>query len=71
MDRHIGKRRRKEARVQAPVGCPSPPPACEPRDIALDRDVIIENIDPTVISVAELDAIEQFFNDIVMQALGR
>lgn len=71
MDRHIGKRRRKEARVQTPVGCPIPSPACAPRDAALDRDVVLESIDPAVISAAELDVIEQFFDDIVMQALGR
>lgn len=70
MDRHIGKRRRKEVRGQAP-GRPSPSPACKPADAAFDRDVVIENIDPTVISAAELDVIEQFFDDIIMRALGR
>ena len=71
MDRYIGQRRRKEARVQAPVGRPSPSPACAPHDAAFDRDVTIENIDPAVIGTTELDAIEQFFDDIVMQALDR
>jgi hypothetical protein len=71
VDRHIGKRRRKEVRGQAPVGRPSPSPACQPRDTAFDRDIVIENIDPTVISAAELNVIEQFFDDIVMRALGR
>lgn len=71
MDRHIGKQRRKEARVQAPVGRPSPSPACAPHDAELARDIALENVDPAVISAAELDVIEQFFDDIVMQALGR
>ena len=71
MDRHIGKRRRKEVRAQAPVGRLSPSPACAPPDAAFDRDVIIENLDPAMISAAELDVIEQFFDDIVMRALGR
>jgi hypothetical protein len=71
VDRHIGKRRRKEVRGQALVGRPSPSPSCEPADTAFDRDVVIENINPTVISAAELDVIEQFFDDIVMRALGR
>lgn len=36
-----------------------------------DREIALENIDASLFSTAELDALEQHFGDIVMQVLGR
>lgn len=41
------------------------------RNNAADADILLERIDPSMIGAAELDALEQFFADIVSQALSR
>jgi hypothetical protein len=38
---------------------------------ASEADILLERIDPSFIGAAELDAIEQFFGDIVSRALSR
>ncbi|WP_420100739.1 hypothetical protein [Bosea sp. (in: a-proteobacteria)] len=36
-----------------------------------DRQIVLEEIDPDLISSAELDVLERYFGDLVMQVLDR
>lgn len=36
-----------------------------------EREILLERIDPSAIGSAELDALEQFFDDIISRALAR
>lgn len=36
-----------------------------------DRKIVLEYIDPNLIGAAELDAIERYFGDLVMQVFDR
>lgn len=71
----MGKRgekgRRKEVRTRGSGGRSSLSPAFIAREALPDREIILEKIDAGFIGTEELDALEQYFGDIVMQALGR
>ncbi|WP_089174469.1 hypothetical protein [Bosea sp. AS-1] len=71
----MGKRgekgRRKEVRTRGSGGRPSLSPAFIAGEALPDREIILEKIDAGFIGTEELDALEQYFGDIVMQVLGR
>lgn len=68
MRRQGGKRQGKEVQADA-LGEP-PCLVVDPILALRDRQIVLEHIDPDLIGTAELDAIERYFSDLVMEALG-
>ena len=71
MGRRGEKGQRQEVRTKGSGGRPSLYPAASPGEALPDREIVLENIDAGFIGTEELDALEQYFGDIVMQVLGR
>lgn len=71
MGRRDEKGRRKEVRTRGSGGRLSLRRAASSGEELPDREIVLENIDASLVSTAELDALQQYFGDIVMKVLGR
>lgn len=71
MGRRGEKGRRKEARTRGSDSPPSLYPSAFSAQALPDREIVLENINAGFVGTEELDALEQYFGDIVMQLLGR
>ncbi|MFC5506971.1 hypothetical protein [Bosea massiliensis] len=60
----------KEDRADELAGQP-PRPAIDSIADLRDRKIVLEYIDPDLIGAAELDAIESYFGDLVVQVFDR
>lgn len=69
MGRQSGARQGKEVRADGP-GKP-PILVVDPLADLRNHEIVLEHIDPDLIGTAELDAIERYFGDLVMQVLDR
>lgn len=70
MGRQCGARQGKEIRADQPVGKP-PMLVDGPLAGLRNHEIVLEHIDSDLIGTAELDAIERYFGDLVMQVLDR
>ncbi len=70
MGRQSGTRQGKEVRADRPDAKP-PRLTVGPIAVMRDRQIVLEEIDPDLISSAELDVLERYFGDLVMQVLDR
>ena len=70
MGKQSGARQGKEVRADQPAGKP-PILVDGPLADLRNHAIVLEHFDPDLIGTAELDAIERYFGDLVMQVLDR
>lgn len=66
-----GKERRKEDEARGTRSYPSPSTFAPFGEALPDRRIVLESIDSGLVGTAELDALERYFGDIVVQALSK